>query len=338
LVLLGLVMLVVQAVQSSSGPQITIADKAKLAAAGAGNDPASPLVKALARMIAKKPIATSCSAPQVAPEQPSGVDPPLPPAVSGNSWEIVKGATQLAGWESNGWALGVGVGADGQLLAASIDPGAIRVWRVEDGTPLRSFCAVPNSTLQPVAFTFDGRTLGLALDDGTIMLWRVSDGVVLHIFSGFMGVTSMATTLDGQTLATAMTDGTVSLWRVSDGAHLGMVTTKEPAIGLAIAPDAQTIATVVDGGNGMLFWRVSDGSIVGKADGAESLAFSPDGQLLAAGSNQGPIALWDVKNDQLLGELTGHTQGVLALAFAPDGRTLVSSSEDSSLRLWGAPR
>src|SRR6185295_8977737 len=151
-----------------------IADRAKLAAAGAGNDPSPPLVKVLARTIAKKPIASSCFSPQVAPAEPSGVDPSLPPAVPGSSWEIFKGGTQLADWESSGWALGVGVGADGQLLAASIDPGAIRIWRVEDGTPLRSFCAEPNSKQQPVAFTFDGRTLGLALDDGTIMLWRVN--------------------------------------------------------------------------------------------------------------------------------------------------------------------
>jgi WD40 repeat protein len=64
------------------------------------------------------------------------------------------------------------------------------------------------------------------------------------------------------------------------------------------------------------------------------LAFSPDGKMIASGSQKNTIRLWDVETGQELKVLTGHTSAVVGLCFSPDGKTLASSSWDRTIRLW----
>jgi WD40 repeat protein/predicted Ser/Thr protein kinase len=64
-----------------------------------------------------------------------------------------------------------------------------------------------------------------------------------------------------------------------------------------------------------------------------TVAFDPDGERLAAGSN-GPVYLWDVGTGDLLRRLIGHTGGVTSVAFSPDGTRLASASWDATIRVW----
>lgn len=66
----------------------------------------------------------------------------------------------------------------------------------------------------------------------------------------------------------------------------------------------------------------------------KSVTFSPDGSLLASGSSDNTIKLWDVKSRTNITTLKGHTSGVNSVAFSPDGSLLASGSSDDTILLW----
>jgi WD40 repeat protein len=68
--------------------------------------------------------------------------------------------------------------------------------------------------------------------------------------------------------------------------------------------------------------------------GVWSVAFSPDGEYLAAGDTKGNILLRRVADGQPMRIFTGHHAWVVSLAFSPDGKTLASGSCDSTAKLW----
>jgi WD40 repeat protein/DNA-binding SARP family transcriptional activator len=67
-----------------------------------------------------------------------------------------------------------------------------------------------------------------------------------------------------------------------------------------------------------------------------SVAFSPDGQLLAVGTAEGEVRLWQMPAGQLAGICLGHSHAVSSVAFSPNGETLASGSGDQTICLWNA--
>ncbi len=78
----------------------------------------------------------------------------------------------------------------------------------------------------------------------------------------------------------------------------------------------------------------------GHEDSVESVAFSPDGTLLASGGNDKTIRLWKVVNGKEINILHGHSEPVLSVAFSPDGTLLASKSGGTAvqnrdvIKLW----
>jgi WD40 repeat protein len=66
----------------------------------------------------------------------------------------------------------------------------------------------------------------------------------------------------------------------------------------------------------------------------EEIAFSPQGDTLASGSDDTSVKLWDVTTGQCLKTLQGHTSRIWSVAFSPDGQILASASDDTSVKLW----
>jgi WD40 repeat protein len=72
----------------------------------------------------------------------------------------------------------------------------------------------------------------------------------------------------------------------------------------------------------------------GHTDTVQAVAFAPDGKVLASGSDDRTIKLWEVPSGRILRSLTGHTGSVGSVAFSPDGGKLVTASDDKTIKLW----
>jgi len=63
-------------------------------------------------------------------------------------------------------------------------------------------------------------------------------------------------------------------------------------------------------------------------------AFSPDGQIVATGSLNGTIKIWEASSGRELFTLNGHTDQIQGIVFSPDGRVLFTGASDRTVRLW----
>lgn len=67
-----------------------------------------------------------------------------------------------------------------------------------------------------------------------------------------------------------------------------------------------------------------------------ALAWSPNGKVLASGSEDFTIKLWNGSTGQLVSTLTAHRGRVNSLVWSSDGKVLVSGAEDHTIKLWNA--
>jgi WD40 repeat protein len=145
-------------------------------------------------------------------------------------------------------------------------------------------------------------------------------------------------------LAAAEAGGAVRVWDVGRRELAGPPLRLPPSVlGLAFSPDGSRLAipfgaVVAKGGDGVEVRDVKSGRRVATlpVDGeVRTVAFSPDGGLLAGGQLDGAALLWATDGWQRVGApLALREATALAVAFSPDGRTLATSHADGAVVLW----
>jgi WD40 repeat protein len=178
------------------------------------------------------------------------------------------------------------------------------------------------SSVVSVSFNPDGSLLATGDVDGKICLWRVVDGQQVLTLTGHTGwIWTVAFSPDGKTLASCSDDPLIRLWDVQN-----LDFEQSNTANLAEVSDSSHLSVTCLN------------TLQGHLSRVWTIAFSPDGQMLASGSEDQTIRLWNARDGTCLTVLQGHTGGVTSVNFSPNGQILASASDNSSIRLWSVAR
>jgi WD40 repeat protein len=226
---------------------------------------------------------------------------------------------------------------DGKRILSCGDDGLIIVWDAESGKKLTQL-SESRESISSLAISPDGRVLATGGKEGTITIWNLKTSKQLCRWQGDeVGVRCIAFSPDGRKLGSGgFGPGLVSLWDTQTYQQIRQYSTIA-GCGAAIvfSPDGKSLACA---GPLIRLWSSESGKdlsppLLHEAS-VKCMAFHPEGQLLATGSDDKTIRLWKIQCGEAICCLKGHRGGLRCLAFSPDGKLLASAASDRSIRLW----
>ncbi len=246
--------------------------------------------------------------------------------------------------DSNGVALVVFT-PDGQtLVSADYADDMIRFWDVATGAHLKTIKSSPD-TPNHIVFSPDGSTLVYAGGDGTMRFWDVATTTPIRTLTGYPDLfRDMVYSPDGSKFVAVSAGPIIQIWEThtSKLKKTYFVDSNRRIDYIAYSPDGVTLAY---GGVANAYYAVGlmntetgeHGPVfTGHKDSISSVAFSPDGKILASGDESGTINILNAATGESLKELTWK-KDVRTLVFLPDRQTLVSTHDtgrDAGIRIW----
>ena len=262
---------------------------------------------------------------------------------------------------------------DGKVLATTNYDGFLRLYDAATGTLWATSSQLPNQTngLNELCFFRDGQYVATAGLDNVVRVWDVAAArekrqakkdITLVSVASFEGhqqaVVAVAVSGDGKTLISGGGDQMPRLWDIPatlpKTGDKPLAVKKERVIlqaqgqqiqvqAVAASPDGTLFVT--GGADNQLRTWTADGKLAEIAGAfravVTSIAFSPDGKLLAASAGQvggggqpGDVRVWHIAEKRELVYRSDLTEAVGGLAFTPDGKTLALVGDDQAIRLW----
>jgi WD40 repeat protein/DNA-binding SARP family transcriptional activator len=262
------------------------------------------------------------------------------------------------------WPPAFALSPNGRTLAVARLDGRVNQFDAESLRRTGSFEALPpfESHKTPAAaleYMPDGRLLAVAGGRGLVGLWNARSGrragPLLHapplrgfcarkptFSSCFEAVVQAVAVGTGGLVAAASVRGVVRIWDLESRELIhAPLHVPRLVIGLAFSPDGSQLAIptgLLEGDPAVEIRDPRSGERLARlvADNeVRTVAFSPDGRLLAAGQVDGSTTLWTTDGWTEAGQpLALRPERVLGVAFSPDGRTLATSHGDGAVVLW----
>jgi WD40 repeat protein len=241
---------------------------------------------------------------------------------------------------------------DGRTLAVFDGAAEVALWDLTDvAHPVRKATLTDAAGIAAVTFGWDGHTIATSNRQRNTTLWNVGGAAPVALAT--VPAYRLAISPDGKT-AVATGDSTY-VWDLTDPAHPVRGAEMKPGFGESLVnarveynPTIPVVALEEVNGNMALWdltnpaqpkggWGVSFDSGLATFS---SMAFSPDGQMLALGDADGATTLWSVELDGLawlptqLATLNTRGGPVRSLAFSRDGRTLTTAGYGQAATVW----
>jgi WD40 repeat protein/DNA-binding SARP family transcriptional activator len=251
-----------------------------------------------------------------------------------------------------------------RLITASYDQ-TVKTWDLTPSSEVLTISNPSGSFIYGVAFSPDGKWLVTTGADKTAQVWELASGKLVQILEGHTDfVNSIAFSPDGALLATGSADRSVRVWdtrtwqttQVLRG-HAedkpGIVPVIRGVVAVAFSPQCTSTPgapnTCPLAGVGMdgqlIVWDALTGQrLYNYQDpdgGLKSVAFSPDGELVAVGSTgvlispRGAVTILDAGNGNVLHNFPGEPGWTWGIAFSPDGSRLATIHFYGLVKVWG---
>jgi WD40 repeat protein len=241
-----------------------------------------------------------------------------------------------------GWVVlrGLSFSPDGTSVASSGLDGTIRVWNAETGaerTRIDNGLEVLN-----ISWGSDStRVVSSSDESGAIVVWNVEAAQPQVVQSALVGqglLTALSYSSDGSVLASGGINGIIRLNRLVQNDQR-LLTGGAPALNyLTFLQNAQMAALSDDGSVNLLSFNQQQSSqeLQGLNGAGVTMAASPDRRLLAVGSAEGRIAVWEVSSGRLLQNMDTQKGRIYSLAFSGDGQKVVAmgSGENPDVSVW----
>jgi WD40 repeat protein len=227
---------------------------------------------------------------------------------------------------------------DGAQLVSGSEDGSVKAW---DAAPSADITAVraDKQGVKALARSHDGRHIVTGGMSGAVLLWDAAEiRVVRQLAQRDAPIKGVAFDVTDQLVFLGDRQGRLAIVSVQgDGPPRVLEPGAGEVLSVMSSPAAPIVATGHRGGPVML-WTSDAGDQLDRLPGevlsANGLAFSPDGQRLAAAAEDGNVYVWAAPWHGPPTALCGHEGGVMSVAFSPDGRRLVSGGNDGRLNTW----
>ncbi|HAX80298.1 MAG TPA: hypothetical protein DCY88_31795, partial [Cyanobacteria bacterium UBA11372] len=229
---------------------------------------------------------------------------------------------------------GIALSPDGTQIATGHKDGEVRLWQVADGK-LLARGLLHTRTVWSLSFSREGKKLASGSFDNTIRLWQDEAG---NIVEGVRNLSQIRNTLsfighgdwvwaiayspDGKILASGSSDRTVKLWDIATGNCI------KTLHGHADIVHSVAISPIPPNSEKEKAQHPLASSLFrGTAGGSQG------GGILASGSADQTVRIWNITTGDCCQILTGHKSQISAVAFSPDGLSL-ASCDGKSIKIW----